>query len=128
MNNHINVYYDGKCGLCRREINHYKKIAPKGVFNWVDLTQEPDALKAHNISPADALMYLHVKDQHGRLYVGFESFLVIWRGLGGFWRWLAAFMALPVVRHVAGWAYKHFAHWRFKRLDHCQVAPKEVSE
>ena len=24
------VFYDGKCGLCSKEINHYMKIAPKG--------------------------------------------------------------------------------------------------
>ena len=118
----ITVYYDGKCGLCRREIEHYKKIQPPGVFGWIDLTEKPDALQAYNISPADALMYLHVLDENGTLHVGFPAFLVIWRGLGGFWSGLAGVMRLPGVRHVAGWGYKHFAHWRFKRLDHCQAA------
>ena len=124
----ITVYYDGKCGLCRREIEHYKKIQPPGVFEWVDLTENPDALQGHNISPADALMYLHVKDENERLHVGLPAFLVIWQGLGGFWRVLAYAVGLPGVRHVAGWVYKHFAHWRFKRLDHCQAAPKEVEK
>lgn len=124
----ITVYYDGKCGLCRREIDHYKKIEPKGVFNWVDLTENPDALKENSISPAAALMYLHVKDENGRLHVGFPGFPVIWRGLGGFWKALSWFMSLPGVRHLASWAYKRFAHWRFERLDHCQAAPKGFSE
>ena len=33
----VTVFYDGKCGLCSREINHYKKIAPNGKYhinNW----------------------------------------------------------------------------------------------
>ena len=29
-NNLVTVFYDGKCGLCSKEINHYKKIAPTG--------------------------------------------------------------------------------------------------
>ena len=28
--NLVTVFYDGKCGLCSKEINHYKKIAPTG--------------------------------------------------------------------------------------------------
>ena len=28
----VTVFYDGKCGLCSREINHYKKIAPNGKY------------------------------------------------------------------------------------------------
>lgn len=124
----ITVYYDGKCGLCRREINHYKKIQPPGIFAWVDLTEHPEALAAHNTSPADALMYLHVKDEYENLHIGFPAFLAIWRDLGGFWRGLGYVMGLPGIRHMAGWGYKHFAHWRFKRLDHCQAALADKPE
>ena len=36
----ITVFYDGKCGLCSKEINHYIKIAPEGIFNWQDITKD----------------------------------------------------------------------------------------
>ena len=26
------VFYDGKCGLCSKEINYYKKISPDNIF------------------------------------------------------------------------------------------------
>ncbi|MDE4992647.1 DCC1-like thiol-disulfide oxidoreductase family protein, partial [Francisella tularensis] len=35
----IIVFYDGKCGLCTKEKNHYKKIAPKNIFRWIDITE-----------------------------------------------------------------------------------------
>ncbi|MEC9079196.1 MAG: DCC1-like thiol-disulfide oxidoreductase family protein, partial [Pseudomonadota bacterium] len=30
----ITVFFDGKCGLCSREIRHYQKIAPAERFCW----------------------------------------------------------------------------------------------
>ena len=41
----ITVLYDGKCGLCRKEINHYRKIAPDNIFDWQDITESADDLK-----------------------------------------------------------------------------------
>ncbi|MDG1286309.1 MAG: DCC1-like thiol-disulfide oxidoreductase family protein [Rickettsiales bacterium] len=38
----LTVYYDGKCGLCNKEIRYYQRIAPVGVFLWVDVTQKAD--------------------------------------------------------------------------------------
>ena len=29
------VFYDGKCGLCSKEINYYKKVAPKNMVGWM---------------------------------------------------------------------------------------------
>ena len=33
----ITVFYDGQCGLCRGEIDYYRRIAPSGLFDWVDI-------------------------------------------------------------------------------------------
>ena len=33
----IIVFFDGKCNLCSKEINYYRKIAPKGIFDWQDI-------------------------------------------------------------------------------------------
>ncbi|MFT7460831.1 MAG: hypothetical protein ACI909_003521, partial [Planctomycetota bacterium] len=41
----IRVFYDGKCGLCSKEINHYRRIARNGVFNWPDITESAEDLK-----------------------------------------------------------------------------------
>ena len=40
----ITVYYDGKCNICRREINYYKKISSKNIFNWCDIANNPEKL------------------------------------------------------------------------------------
>jgi predicted DCC family thiol-disulfide oxidoreductase YuxK len=117
----ITVFYDGKCGLCRREIDHYKHIAPQDVFEWVDITIDPSMTKKIGISYADGLKLLHATDATGKLYVGIDAFLLIWRQIPR-WRILAKIVSLPIIRPVANIAYRAFAAWRFNRLAHCQIA------
>jgi predicted DCC family thiol-disulfide oxidoreductase YuxK len=120
----ITVFYDGKCGLCSKEINHYRKIAPDGIFDWQDITESADNLKKEGISLSEGLKLLHAKDEKGQIHVGVNAFLLIWKQLKR-WRILAALVGLPIIRQIANMAYRLFASWRFKRLDHCQLAAKQ---
>jgi predicted DCC family thiol-disulfide oxidoreductase YuxK len=123
----ITVFYDGKCGLCRREIEHYKHVAPQGVFIWQDITIDAFALENLSITYADGLRLLHAQDAQGKMHVGVDAFLLIWRQIPR-WRMLGALVSLPVVRRAANTAYHAFATWRFKRLSHCQLALKEKQD
>ena len=123
----INAFYDGKCGLCRREIEHYKRIAPLGVFSWHDITTDSSVIERLGISYADGLRLLHVQDENGRVYAGVDAFLVIWRQMAR-WRILARIVSFPLIRPLANAAYRIFAAWRFRRLAHCQLALGNVEE
>lgn len=58
----IKVFYDGKCGLCTKEINHYKKIAPKNIFSWIDITEiDQSVIAKENLDVISCLKALHVK-------------------------------------------------------------------
>ncbi|MEO0444237.1 MAG: DUF393 domain-containing protein [Pseudomonadota bacterium] len=120
----ITVFYDGKCGLCAKEINHYRKIAPKGIFIWQDITESTDALATAGITLSQGLKLLHTKDQNGELHIGVDAFILIWQQLKR-WRYLAFFVSLPIIRPLANSAYRAFANWRFKRLAHCQLAAEQ---
>ncbi len=117
----IIVYYDGKCGLCSREIRHYQKIAPAGIFNWQDITRKPEPFTKKGYTLAEGLKALHAEDEDGRMHIGVAAFILIWRQLPR-WKWLARFASLPLIYHLAKLSYRVFAAWRFKRLDHCQLA------
>ena len=119
----ITVFYDGKCGLCRREIEHYKRIAPAGVFEWVDITVDNSATQKLGISYADGLKLLHAQDLQGKLHIGVDAFLLIWQQIPR-WRIVATIVSFPIIRPVATMAYRAFAAWRFNRLSHCQIALK----
>ncbi|WFS04598.1 thiol-disulfide oxidoreductase DCC family protein [Rhizobium tumorigenes] len=119
----IKIFYDGACGMCSREINHYRKVAPAGVFDWVDVMKDETALQNENVSLADALMELHGKDDNGRMHVGVDAFLLIWRHIPR-WRIAAKIASFPPINAALRAIYPIFAKWRFARLAHCQVAAR----
>lgn len=120
----ITVFYDGKCGLCSKEINHYRKVAPSNIFNWQDITESADELNKEGISLSEGLRLLHAKDEEGLVYVGVDAFILIWKQLKR-WHILASLVGLPIIRHIANAAYRAFASWRFKKLEHCQLAARQ---
>lgn len=120
----ITVFYDGKCGLCSKEINHYRKKAPAGIFDWQDITESSEDLKKEGISLSEGLKLLHAKDKSNMMHVGVDAFILIWKQLKR-WRVLALLVGLPIIRQIADMAYRTFANWRFKRLEHCQLAAKQ---
>ncbi len=119
----LKVYYDGKCGLCRREIEYYKRVAPVDRYVWLDIAADPAVLADLNISQAEALRRLHACDASGTVYVGVAAFIAIWQGLKH-WRYLAMIINLPLLQPLVAFAYDRFADYRFSRLTHCQIAAR----
>ena len=117
----ITVFYDGKCRLCSREINHYKRVSDDEKFDWQDITESTQALEKLGISLAQGLKLLHATDSSGRMHVGVDAFLLIWSNIHR-WKILARLTSLPFVYQSACLLYRWFATWRFKRLEHCKVA------
>ena len=121
----LTVYYDGKCGLCRREIEYYKRVAPPGGFLWQDIANDPASLTDLDVSQADALRRLHARDAAGTVYVGVAAFIAIWQGLN-YWKYLALIFKLPLLKAIASVVYDRFADYRFSRLTHCQIAARSA--
>ena len=116
----ISVYFDGKCGLCSKEIKYYQRIAPNNIFDWKDIAAEAKHLDPLGVSQEDALRRLHAQDADGKLHQGVDAFLLIWRQLPR-WRLLAFLVSLPIIRQLSSVAYNRFADYRFAKLPHCQV-------
>jgi len=121
----VKVFYDGKCGLCSKEINYYIKIAPPNIFEWLDIANNPGDLKKIKVSQYDALMFLHAKDENLKLKIGVDAFILIWSKLK-YWRLLSLIIKLPLIYQCTKIVYRTFAKYRFKKLTHCQLASEKI--
>lgn len=121
----IIVFYDGACGLCAKEINHYKKIAPSHAFEWVDVTHDLILFESMGYTKEEGLRSLHALDRQENMHKGVDAFILIWSQLKR-WNVLSFVVSLPVIYSSTKFLYKHFANWRFKKMGYgaCQINKK----
>ena len=72
----IKVFFNNTCNVCRLEIDHYKKISDSNL-EWIDITNNDEALKLTSKSQKELLRRLHVID-NGEVIGGAKAFVVIW--------------------------------------------------
>ena len=91
-----------------------------GHVSFKDINQEPKALAAYGASVDDVRRRLHATDEAGRLIVGVDVAIAIWRMTPG-QGWLASLFGNPVLLPVTRFAYDRFADVLFawnKRRGH----------
>ena len=77
----LEVLYNAECPICRREIEHYKRISGDEL-TYVEITAETAA--SWGLSEDQAAKQLHVR-RGAQISVGVEAFVAIWRQLPYFW-------------------------------------------
>jgi predicted DCC family thiol-disulfide oxidoreductase YuxK len=107
----LEVYYDGGCPVCAREIAHYRGRPGAERIVWVDVAGTLDASLGPDLTRGAALARLHVRREDGTLVDGAAAFAEIWARLPGF-RWLAHMMRLWPVPWVAEALYSGFLRMR----------------
>lgn len=105
--NRTRALYNGDCPVCRREIAAYEGYATQAALPiaFDDLNQAE--LDRWGMSRDEAARLLHVLHE-GRLYAGFDAFLVLWDQMPRY-RWLARIGRVPGLRQLLGWAYANVA-------------------
>ena len=106
------VWYNTRCPVCDGGINRQRNklltAVKAGTIEFRDINLEPDALAAHGALLEDIRRRLHATDEQGRLLVGADVAIAVWRRTPGE-SWLAALLGNPVVRPVTRFAYDRFA-------------------
>ena len=88
------VFYNQSCGICRAEINHYKKIT-KNEFDFVDITNNEMAKIQTKRNNLELLRRMHVLE-NGKLYTGAKAFLVVWSKIPRY-KSLSKLLSLPII-------------------------------
>jgi predicted DCC family thiol-disulfide oxidoreductase YuxK len=110
----LEVFYDGSCIVCAREMESYRRRVAEQRLVFVDISAAEFVATDYGLSQAEFMRELKVRDATGRFYSGVDAFVALWRTLpdGSFYRLLAELVPLPGVRFAAGLGYRLFARYR----------------
>ena len=105
------LLYDGKCPLCRREVNWLCRRAPDAI-NPVDISISDFDSNAFGLNEDAVHRELHGIKPDGSITVGMDSVREAYRVIGlGF---MVSFTARWPFRPVADWMYRRFAANRLR--------------
>jgi len=110
----IEVFYDGSCSVCAREIEHYLHLDHGGKLLAVDISSPDFAPELHRITLKDFMYELHVIDKSGEVYRGVEAFWAIWQAFpySTMYGIMGTIINMPVINPVARILYRGFARIR----------------
>lgn len=119
------LFYDGQCPLCRREIDHYRKVDKAARIDWQDIFASDNTLAHYSLDHTDAMKVIHAVDSAGNLQSGAHAFIVVWQELPGY-RYLATLLKKLHLVGLANRAYLVFARLRFRSRckQGCDLPPR----
>ena len=108
----LTVWYNTRCPVCDGGITRQKRrlieAIKTGRIEFRDINLEPTALASHGASPEDIRRRLHATDDQGKLLVGADVAVAVWKATPGE-GWLAALFGNPVALPLTRFAYDRFA-------------------
>ena len=114
----IKVFFNNSCSVCRLEINHYKKIADSNL-EWVDITNNEEALKLTSKSQEELLRRLHVIDD-GKVIGGAKAFVIIWSKIPKY-NFLAKIFSIKPLFILFHYGYEIVAYFLFLKNKSAQA-------
>ncbi len=106
------VWYNTRCPVCDAGISRQKRrlieAVKAGRIEFRDINFEPEALAAYGASLDDIRRRLHATDPEGRLLVGADVAIAVWR-VTPFEGGLAALFGNRLTLPITRFAYDRFA-------------------
>ena len=111
----IKVFFNNSCNICKMEIDHYIKHSDDNL-EWVDITNNQQAVELTSKSKKELLRRLHVID-NGQVIGGAKAFIIIWSKIPkyNFLSKILSFKPLFVLFH---YAYEFVAYFLFLKNKH----------
>ena len=78
MSKKIKVFYDGKCNICKKEIDFYSRIDKDKNFDWVNIHTNKGKITNTGLSKKELLSVLHIQTEKGSIIKGVDAFGVMW--------------------------------------------------
>ena len=106
----IKVFFNNSCNVCRLEINHYKKISDSNL-EWIDITNNEEAIKLTSKSQEELLRRLHVID-NGVVIGGAKAFIIIWSKIPKY-KFLSKLFSIKPFFIIFHYLYEFVAYFLF---------------
>ena len=117
----LQVFYDGACPLCSREIRHYMTRDRDHRLIWIDISLPAFRAADYELDPARLQQVMHTRSADGRVFTQVAAFCAIWEALPpGLLttplRWL---LKIPGMLSLANIFYRLFARNRYRFTGRC---------
>ena len=118
----VEVFYDGDCPLCVREIEMLRRLdRGRGRILFTDIAAPGFSPEEVGLSYSALMERIHARLPDGRLIEGVEVFRRLYGAVG--LGWLLAPTRLPGLRGLSDWAYEKFARNRLRLTGRCVAGP-----
>jgi predicted DCC family thiol-disulfide oxidoreductase YuxK len=112
------VFFDGDCPLCTREIAFLRKRDSRGQLRFTDIAAADfDAQAVTGRSQLDLMDRIHGRLPDGTMVEGVEVFRRLYGALG--FRRLVSWSRAPGIAWLLDWAYRVFARNRLRLTGRC---------
>jgi predicted DCC family thiol-disulfide oxidoreductase YuxK len=120
----IEVFFDGACPLCRREINLLRRWDKRQRIRFTDIAAAGFDPQLTGKTLEDLMARIHGRLPDGTLIEGVEVFRRLYTAAG--FRWLVAITRLPGLSSLLNLGYRLFAANRLRLTGRCREGVCEL--
>ena len=113
----VEVFYDGDCPLCTREIGWLRRWDRRGRIRFSDISANDFDVASTGLSFEALMARIHGRTGDGRMIEGVEVFRRLYSAIG--FGPLVTLTRLPGISHLLDLAYRWFARNRLRLTGRC---------
>ncbi|QDT41859.1 hypothetical protein Pan241w_19270 [Gimesia alba] len=113
----LEVFFDGACPLCRKEISMIRRLDRRHRILFTDISEPEFDIKIYGKSMDQLMEEIHARLPDGTWVTGVEVFRRLYSAIGC--RWLVLPTRLPGISHFLDLTYRVFAKNRLKLTGRC---------
>lgn len=125
-NHDIEVFYDGECPLCMREINMLKRKDKDNKILFTDIASNEFKASDLGLSQKNLMDKIHGRMPDGDIIKGVEVFRQLYHAVG--YKKIVKLTKLPIISHLLDLAYIVFAKNRLRFTGRCSDDVCSVSD
>lgn len=117
----LQVFYDGACPLCSREVKHYRTRDKERCIEWIDIARPGFDAAEYGLDPVRVQQVMHARGPGGKVYTEVGAFVKIWEALppGLLTTPLRLLLRIPGMIRFANIFYRLFARNRYRLTGRC---------